>query len=273
MKSFVCITGASGGLGKAFAVECASRGWDLFITDLSEEALFNLSEGLKTTYGVKVVYYPCDLTDHELRTVIFKFMEKQDMRFWSVINNAGLDYEGPFVERNREQIRTILRLNIEANLEITYQALKLRDKEQTFRVINVSSLAAFYPMPVKATYACSKRFLLDFSRALREEIRPLGGTVTVLCPAGMPTNPACIRAIDAQGFMGRITTQNVGFVAAETIDYALKGYAVYIPGRLNRVIKVLGSFVPPTIVARLISNRWIAAHKKTISQSQRSNMD
>ncbi len=262
MKSLVCITGAAGGLGKAFAVECASRGWDLFITDLSEDALSTLAAALTTTYGVNVFYRTCELTDYRSRTELFEHMQNQGMRFQTLINIAGLDYEGPFAERTREQIRTVLRLNIEANLEMTYAVLKLRDREQTFRIINVASLAAYYPMPVKAMYAASKRFLLDFSMALREELRPLGGTVTALCPAGMPTNPGCIRAIDAQGFAGRITTKNVGYVAAKTIDSALKGRAVYIPGRLNRALRFLGGLVPPTVVARLIGSRWSDAQKK-----------
>lgn len=262
MKSLVCITGAAGGLGKAFAVECASRGWDLFLTDLSEPALSSLAEGLSSTYGINVNYRPCDLTDPASRTELFELMKDRELRFWSLINIAGLDYEGPFAERTREQIRTVLRLNIEANLEMTYAVLKLRDKGQPFRVINVSSLAAFYPMPIKAMYAASKRFLLDFTMALREELRPMGGTATALCPAGMPTTLSCIRAIDAQGLAGRITTKNVGFVAAQTIDHALKGHAVYIPGVLNRLLKFLGGLVPPTVVARLVGNRWNTAHRK-----------
>lgn len=263
MKSLVCITGAAGGLGKAFAVECASRGWDLFLTDLSETALSNLAAGLSTTYGVNIMFKTCNLTDHVSRTELFDYMHNNGLRFWCLVNIAGLDYEGPFAERTREQIRTILRLNIEANLEMTYAILKFRDKGQTFRIINVSSLAAFYPMPVKAMYAASKHFLLDFSMALREEIRPAGGTVTALCPAGMPTNMACIRAIDAQGFAGRITTKNVGFVAARTIDHALKGHAVYIPGIMNQLLRYVGSLVPPTLVARLIGSRWNKAQHRS----------
>lgn len=262
MKAYVCITGAAGGLGKAFAVECACRGWDIFITDLSEELLASLAGGLSTAYGINVIYRTCDLTDPASRTQLFEYIEGKDLRFWSLINVAGLDYEGPFAERTPEQIRGILRLNIEANLEMTFGILKLRDKRRPFRLINVSSLAAFYPMPVKAMYAASKRFLLDFSLALREELRCIGGTVTAICPAGMPTNTLCIRAIDAQGLIGRLTTKNVGFVAACTIDHALKGHAVYIPGVLNRLLRFLGKLVPPTLVARLVGGRWDAAHRK-----------
>lgn len=263
MKSMVCITGASGGLGKAFAVECAQRGWDLFLTDVSKEALNHLAGGLTNTYGVKVICHPSDLTDPSSRMALFEKMRKEGVRFWSLINVAGVDFEGHFAARTPVQIHTILRLNIEATVEMTYMALELRSKGAPFRLITVSSLAAYYPMPVKAIYAASKRFLLDFSLALREEIRPLGGTVTVLCPAGMPTTEINIRGIDAQGFMGRITTKNVGFVAARTIDHALRGKAVYIPGFLNRLLRLLGSIVPPTLAARFIGRRWNAAHQKS----------
>lgn len=264
MKSLVCITGAAGGLGKAFSAECASRGWDLFLTDLSEDLLHRLSCSLRNTYNINVYYRGCDLTDFEARTELFEHVRQENYSFHSLINIAGLDFEGPFAERTRSQIRTVLRLNIEANLEMTHEILKLRDSARTFRIINVASLAAYYPMPVKAIYASSKRFLLDFSMALGEELRPQDVTVTALCPAGMPTTPECIKAIEAQGFAGRITTQNVGFVASHTIDKALKGKSVYIPGLLNRLLKIAGSVVPPLMIARLVGSRWKSAQSKRL---------
>ncbi len=268
MRSMVCITGATGGLGKAFAVECAVRGWDLFLTDLSEEPLSQLSRSLANTYNVIVHYHSCDLTDIEARTELFEHIRQNGLTFNFLINIAGLDYEGPFFERTREQIRTILRLNIEANLEMTSAAMKFRDNSRAFRIINVASLAAYYPMPAKAMYASSKRFLLDFSRALGEEIRPLGATVTTLCPAGMPTTPECIRAIEAQGVAGKITTLNVGFVAAGTIDRALKGKAVYIPGFFNRLLRTIGSIVPTSLIARMVGGRWKEAQRKRAAIKQ-----
>lgn len=262
MKSMVFITGAAGGLGKAFSVECASRGWDLFLTDISESALSRLSMSLANTYNINVNYYCCDLTDFDSRTGLFEHLYEKGYMFNFLINVAGLDYEGPFAERTRSQIRTILRLNIEANLEMTHELIKLRDPARTFRIINVASLAAFYPMPVKAMYSSSKRFLLNFSRALGEELRSQDITVTALCPAGMPTTPACIEAIEAQGFAGRITTCNVGYVAAGTIDRALKGKSVYIPGTLNRMLRAVSTIVPEALVARAVGSRWSAAQSK-----------
>jgi uncharacterized protein len=262
MSEYICITGAAGGLGKAFSVECAQRGWNLFLTDLSETALSSLAGGLKAAWGIDVIYQTCDLTDAMERTKLYESLKESGLKFWSLINVAGLDFEGPFIEKTRNQIRTILRFNIEATLDVTHEILEMRAKGRPFRVITVSSLAAYYPMPVKAMYAASKRFLLDFSLALREEIRHFGGTVTVLCPAGMPTTEACIKAIDVQGFIGRITTKNTGFVASRTIDHALKGHAIYIPGKLNQFIRLVGSLLPPKLIAWMVGRRWGAVRYK-----------
>ena len=260
MNRWVFITGATGGLGKAFAVECASRGWNLVLTDLRPEPLEALASGLRNTYRILVRHWASDLTDPASRAGLFAAVRNAHLRVWILINVAGTDYEGSFYERTREQIRTILRLNIEGTLEVTHALLEHRHPLAPFHIINVASLAAFYPMPVKATYAASKRFLLDFSLALREEVRPLGATVTVLCPAGLPTTQDCIQAIEAQGLMGQLTTQDIGSVAARTLDVALKGRAVYIPGLLNRVLQVLGGLAPSSLVAGLIGHRWRAAH-------------
>lgn len=262
MRSFVLITGATGGLGKAFAAECAARGWDLFLTDLSESRLALLAGGLSRLYNVEIKYRPCNLADPAAREEFLKSLETAGLQFHFLINNAGLDFEGPFTERTPEELAAVIRLNIEATVAITRWVLKLRDPARTFRILNVSSLAGFYPMPIKAVYAASKRFLLQFSLALHCELRDEDVTVMALCPAGMPSNPQVITSINAQGFMGRITAKNVGFVAAKAIDRALAGRTVYIPGLLNLFLSRLGNLVPPSVSAALINRRWREAGKR-----------
>jgi short-subunit dehydrogenase len=259
-SSMILITGATGGLGKALAVECASRGWDLYLTDLNEASLETLATCLRATYAVKVYYSPCDLTDAASRSTLFERFHKQGLHFWALFNVAGTDYEGYFLELSRQQIRTIIRLNVEATLEMTHNLIGYRDPLVPFRIINVASLAAFYPMPVKATYAASKRFLLDWSLALNEELRDQDVSVTVLCPAGMPTTQDTIKAIDAQGWAGFLTTQSVGDVAAGTVDAALKGRAVVIPGFVNQVLQAFSALVPTSLLVHWIGSRWKKAH-------------
>ena len=268
MKRYVMISGATGGLGKAFAVECASRGWHLYLTDLNPDALEVLSKSLRGTYGVQVRWQACDLTDAGQRTALFEALAAEEARFVALINVAGGDHEGRFCEQPREHIRNILRLNVEAALEMTHALLSLRDTTGVFRVINVASLAAFYPMPVKATYAASKRFLVDFSLALRNELRDLGVTVTALCPAGMPTTPETVQAIDSQGILGQLTTLNTGAVANQALNAALKGQALVIPGRLNQMLQLAGRLAPTGWVVSLIGSRWRASQAARKARAQ-----
>lgn len=271
MGSFICVTGAAGSLGKAMAVECAHRGWNLFLTDLGPVSLDVFAEALRTTYGIRVETYPCDMTDETSRDGMFAYMEERGYRFWGLVNVAGLDFEGPFLEIEREQIRTILRLNIEGTLEITHAVLSRRDQSRRFRLITVGSLASFYPMPTKATYAASKRFLLDFFMALREEVRGFG-TVTILCPAGMPTTAECISKIGSQGLMGRITTCDVSFAAVRAIEEALKGHCVYIPGAVNRLLRFAGGLMPRQALAWVVGQRWKATTARERKAAKASPM-
>jgi short-subunit dehydrogenase len=117
-------------------------------------------------------------------------------------------------------------------------------------------------MPIKAVYAASKRFLLDLSLALREELEPMGVNLTIVCPAGMPTTDENIRAIDAQGWAGDITTRNVGDVAFGSINASLRGKSVFIPGFINQVLRDSALIIPPNWIARIIASRWSAAHSR-----------
>jgi uncharacterized protein len=261
MNSYVLITGAAGGLGKALAAECAARGWNLFLTDLSDETLQPLATGIQRLYGVTVLHAACDLTDATARAGLWEHIDRLGLRFHMLLNVAGIDYEGPFDERRVDELHTIIRLNIEATVAMTRRILEFRDPARTLRIVNVSSLAGYVPMPIKAVYAASKRFLLDFSLALRQELRASDVSITALCPAGMPTNDSCIRGIAVQGFMGQITTVNVGDVAAQTIKCALVGRSVVIPGALNQALRIVGALLPASLMADLLNKRWRQARQ------------
>jgi len=94
MKSCVLISGATGGLGKAFAVECASRGYDLYLTDLCAEPLAVLETALRRTYDVEVRSRSCDLTEPAQRASLFEKLRAERVRFWALVNVAGTDHEG-----------------------------------------------------------------------------------------------------------------------------------------------------------------------------------
>ena len=272
METFLMISGATGGLGSALVVECARRSYNLYLTDISEEGA-DFAHFIAETYRIEVRYRACDMTSSQARQEMFSQLKSEGCYFWGLLNVAGLDNEGAFLEKTREQILGIIQVDVESTVDMTHTILGLRAHDRRFMLVNVCSLAAFFPMPYKATYAASKRFLVDFSRALREEIRDFG-SVTALCPAGLPTTPASMRKIFAQGFWGKLTTMDTQTVARKTIEYALHGKAVYIPGFLNCILQWLGSFIPQGVVAKYVGKRWRTAQKEALSvAAARKNLE
>jgi hypothetical protein len=258
----VLITGASGGLGRAFAIDCAQRGYDLLLTDINESGLDAFKQGLLRQYDITVHVFACDLTKDEEVVSLMDYAKENGFDLDMVLNVAGLDYEGAFTQRSFKQISSILHLNIEATLRMTYHALKSRRQNGRFYIVFVSSLASLYPMPLKATYAASKRFLLDFSIALGQELKTQNVSVLSLCPGGLATTKEALRGIAAQNFWGSATTNRLEKVANRTITYALHGRHVYIPGLLNRTLSLLGKMVPTEMVARLLYSRWRKAQEQ-----------
>jgi len=255
----VLITGASGGLGRALAVECASRGYDVVLTDLYQAGLDEIAGGLRRRFGVKTYTKACDLTNTAEVEALFQYIDAQDIALSMLLGVAGMDFEGGFMERDCEKLLGIVRLNIEATLRVTHAALARRNPLQKFYVVIVSSLASLYPIPLKATYAASKRFLLDFSIALRQELKAEGVNVLALCPGGLPTTREAMEGIAAQGLWGGLTTNSLAKVCKKTVGRVLKGKARYTPGLVNMLLGALGKLVPKTVIARMLHSRWNAA--------------
>jgi len=261
----VLITGAAGGLGRALAVECAKRGYRLLLTDLCRENLSLLAQGLIRQYDADVQIYPCDITDGRNAVAMFSWIREQKFRLDMLLNIAGIDFEGGFLQRKIEQLEEIIRLNVEATLRITHLALQSRRKNAKFYIVFVSSLAALYPMPLKATYAASKRFLFDFSIALGRELRRDKVSVLSLCPGGLPTTQEALYGIASQGFWGEATTNALEKVAHRTISRTLRQKKCYIPGLTNRTFSILGKLLPPALITGLLFRRWEHAQKQWLT--------
>ncbi|HHT64915.1 MAG TPA: SDR family NAD(P)-dependent oxidoreductase [Clostridiales bacterium] len=252
----VMITGAAGGLGRALANECGRRGYNLFLTDINEDGLLCIKRGLERQFDVVVATAVCDLTNAESVDKMLDMIDQHGICFDMLLNIAGLDFEGIFMERDREKLVKIVLLNSAAALRITHAAINRRRSGKPFSIVFVSSLASMFPMPLKATYAASKRFLLDFATSLRQELKRKGVSVLTLCPGGMVTTQETMSSIKAQGFWGSITTNPLESIAHNTIDRVLAGKSIYIPGILNRTLSFFGKIIPRSWVAAMIYWRW-----------------
>ncbi|HOG01247.1 MAG TPA: SDR family NAD(P)-dependent oxidoreductase [Clostridia bacterium] len=258
----VLITGAAGGLGRAFAVECAKRGYNLLLTDINEAGLLSIREGLERRYGSRVLIMPLDITQSAGLEKLFCFAREAGFRIDMLVNVAGGDAEGAFLERDGATIARLVRLNVVAALEATHSALEARNPDIPFYVVFVSSLASMYPMPYKAAYAASKRFLLDFSLALRQELADRNVHVTTLCPAGLATTRQAMAGMAVQGFMGSATANSLEIITKRTLDKVLRGRFLYIPGLINKLMYAASRFIPRPLIARLIHRRWGRARER-----------
>ncbi len=256
--STVLITGASGGLGRAFAQAFAEKGHDLLLCSSNMARCEQVRKELSST-RVRIACFEADLSDADARDSLWRDVDAQGFHPNWIINVAGTDFEGIFAERSAGEIRKLLRINNEAAVDMTLAALARRDASEPFHIVFISSLAAYQPMPYKALYAASKRFLLHFALSLSEELRKENATVTVVCPAGIPTSEYWRRSIESQGFWGRATARSPQFVAKGTIRAAIRGSRVYIPGWINFCIARLSPAAPHSWRARFVARRWARA--------------
>jgi short-subunit dehydrogenase len=253
------ITGASQGLGKAFAQQCARRRMDLALVALPASGLGAVAHDLARRYGVRVEHIEMDLTAPGSPEALCQWISDRGLPISVLINNAGVGYNSRFEDSTVRVNESCIMLNNLALVKITRLLLpELKRHAQAF-VLNVASLAAFFPMPFMPVYGSSKTFILNFSLALREEMRDTPVSVSVLCPNGIRTNEECRRKIKAQGLIGRLVSLDADRVAAEAVRQMLAGKATIIPGLANQVIVAVGRHAPRSVVCPVVS----AFYRKT----------
>ena len=252
---YTFISGATGGLGKAFAEACAKKGYDLFLTARSEERLSVLKTELCERYsGINIDYFPCQLTSETSRAELIAYIEEKGYKFDRIINVAGVDTQKAFTEYTAEKAIFQIRVNCEATLLLTHGLLSRR-AEKT-EIITISSMSGVSPMPYFAIYSASKAFLTNFFTALHYELKKDGVKVTSVLPGGIPTRPDIIEEINSQGFWGKITAKSPEFVAEKSLKAVRKNKLVYIPGFFNRFLCFLMKITPKRITLRYIARRW-----------------
>lgn len=248
---YTLITGASQGLGKALAIECASRKMNLFLISLPGEGLSLLAKKIKANYCVDVKYYETDLTDRSSLMTLFE--ELQDISINVLINNAGLGGSFEIEKAPIKLIEAIILLNIHAPVFLCCKLLpQLRQHEHSY-ILNVSSIISQLPAAYKTVYPASKSFIFSFSRGLSEEMKRTSVNVSVLVPGGMITNRKVKIQMKGHGFLPRLSILDTRQVAAIAISGMLKGKKIIVPGFLNKISWILMHLIPQRLGIPLIS--------------------
>lgn len=240
---YTLITGASCGLGKELATECARRGRNLILTALPGENVKDVGQQLALNYNIKVVGFEADLT----KTIELKELARmvnESYRVDMLINNAGLGGAVSFMEATPEYIEQIILVNTYALVMLTRLLLPNLKRQGKAYILNIASLAAFSPMPFKTVYPASKAFVYSFSRGLDAELRGTGISVSVAHPGGMKTNAEVSSRIEKHNKLIQSTTLSAGRVAQICISRLLKKRKIIIPGFFNKVYWLLLKFLP-----------------------------
>jgi len=250
------ITGSSQGLGRAFAEECAGRGMNLVLVALPDTGLNEVSRILERAHGARVEAVEMDLAVPEAPAALYAHLGEKGIEIGTLINNAGVGYNGRFGDSTVRENETTIELNVGALVRLTHLLLPTMKSREKAWILNVASLAAYFPMPSMPVYSPTKSFVLNFSLALREELRGSRVSVSVLCPNGIRTNRSSRALIERQGFAGRITCQYPDEVARAGLAGLYRKKSIIVPGIVNRMLRVASSFVPRTLYMRVISRRW-----------------
>lgn len=175
------ITGASSGIGEAFARHLAQRGHDLVLVARREARLHELARGYRERCGVQVTVLAADLTlDADIQRVEQHIAQDDDLRV--LVNNAGFNQPGAFVDLPLDFHRRLLTLQIETPLRLCHAALPGMRARREGSIINVSSTGSFVPLPNSSTYNAAKAFLNSFSTSLALENAEYGIAVQAVCP-------------------------------------------------------------------------------------------
>lgn len=249
------VTGASSGIGAAFARALAQRGQALVLTARTRDALLRLQQELqRPDLPVRVI--PADLSTDAGIEEVLATTQREGWAVDLLVNNAGFGSGGDFAALDQERELQMLQLNVRALVRLTHACLAPMRERRRGAIVNVASTAAFQPVPYMATYAAGKSFVFNFSMALWRENRDMGVHVMALCPGTTATHFFQAAGIEAQA-LSMQTPEAVVAAALRGLDHR-RPYV--ISGWRNRLMVASERLAPRTLITDL-AGRFIRRHQ------------
>jgi len=254
------ITGASSGIGEAFARRLAAERHNLVLVARSENRLHEICDELMLKHKITAHYVSTDLTAYGAHDELQRETERHGFEIDWLINNAGFGAMGDFTELDIDRALEMISLNVSTVVSLTHLYLKGMRTRGSGKIINVSSAAGFQPIPFMAVYAATKAFVTSFSEALAEENRPFGIQVMALCPGSTQTNFFAASNIE------RPVTVKGQQTPEQVVESALRGVkggrAKVVSGFTNYIGSLLGKHAPNAITTRAIGRALRSRYQK-----------
>jgi short-subunit dehydrogenase len=248
------VTGASSGIGLAFSHVLAAEGYDLVLTARRVERLDRLASDLQARHQIDVAVMPADLVRDDAPGLLADATAARGLTIDFLVNNAGFGVPGSYASTTWRQQRDFLQVLVIALSELTHRLLPGMIERRWGRIINVASLAGMLPGVAGHTlYAASKAFVIKFSESLALETARHGINVSASCPGFTLTEFHDVTGTRAQvSTMPKFMWLDAATVARESYDAVMRGFPVYVPGRLNRSLAGLSRVLPQSVVWSLM---------------------
>jgi uncharacterized protein len=245
LKSVALITGASAGLGVEFARQLAKRGQTLVLAARRKDRLEELAGELGTARAVAI-----DLSKPTATAELLADLEANGERIELLVNNAGFGLIGRFTELDAGRQRQMIDLNVATLTDLCRAIAPQMVARRSGAILNVASTAAFQPGPNMAVYFATKAYVLSFTEALHEELKPHGVRVSCLCPGPTRTEFGAVAGFGGNGMFDRVAMEAPGVVEVG-LDGLDRNRAVVVPGLVNKIGAASTRFAPRSVVRRI----------------------
>ncbi len=240
------ITGASTGIGFELAKVFAENNYDLIIVGKDKKRLDDAGKQL-LKYKVKIRKIAIDLAEKNSATRLYRML---DTKVDILVNNAGFGGYGEFKDTDLEKELEMMQLNMVTLTELTKHVVRDMIKNKKGKILNVASVAAFFPGPFMAIYYATKTYVLSFSVAIANELKGTGVTLSVLCPG--PTKSNFQKTAELKMSEARLDMMDAKTVAEAGYKGLMKNRLIIIPGTKNKLQTLASNFFPRSVLANLV---------------------
>lgn len=251
MKQTVLITGASSGIGLEFARIFAREGFDLILAARNKAKLTQIANELTEKFNISCHLIPIDLGTNGAGAMLYRELTRKRLSVDILVNNAGIGDGGEFVKTDIHKMLSMLHLNVVTLTHLIRLIGADMVKRGSGRILNVASVAGFFPGPLMAVYYATKAYVVSFSYSLHEELKGTGVSVTALCPG--PTATGFQKAAGmAESWLFRRQMMSAERVAQVGFAGLMKGKRLVVPGSVHGLQVFLSRFAPFAITAPVI---------------------
>lgn len=242
---YAVVTGASSGIGRAFARQLSKEGYSLILAARRKERLLALKKELEKKNGQIAEAFPCDLTSQKECFRLYDYCKEKNIDF--LINAAGIGRVGYTMEHSPEQELEMLNLNVTAVQLLTKLFL---NKIKKGYIINIASLAGCQPGPGMTVYGATKAYLISFGAGINYELKKQRKRqrVITVCPGSVQTEFDFIAGAKNSSWMRKLFQMTPNKCVILTLRELKKGKDFIIPGRMNQLLYFITKIAPRKLV-------------------------